>query len=80
MTYFYHDDEYEPTETRPCETCGGEAVWLNCQCCQGEGWVNRHEEDPLWYPDEDIRCTACAGTGGDWYCEACAAKAVEVGP
>jgi DnaJ-class molecular chaperone len=61
-------DIYDNGE-RTCQACGGVEYWVECQSCYGEGWVNRYEEDPLWYDDKDILCTCCGGDGGWWWCQ-----------
>ena len=44
---------------------GPDGERVDCPDCGGEGFVNRHEEDPLWYgEDEWFRCETCEGKGG----------------
>ena len=78
-----HDDDTidgyddEPFETRTCGECGGVEYWVECPQCDGEGYVNRYEEDPLWYEDKDIPCTSCGAEGGFWWCQGACSKEQE---
>ena len=54
-----------------CATCGGEMVRVRCDHCE-DGFTEPgelHEEDPLWYDEDDtMACVVCDGTGGWWVC------------
>lgn len=40
------------------------ALREDCWSCGGEGWVSRHDEDPLWYDEDDLYpCEVCGGVG-----------------
>ncbi len=42
-----------------------DGLWFDCHECGGEGEINRYEEDPLWYrEDEWFVCELCDGKGG----------------
>lgn len=41
-----------------------DGIWEDCYDCGGEGWEDRHDEDPLWYGHEVYRCETCMGKGG----------------
>lgn len=46
-----------------CNCC--EIDWEACPECDGEGYVSRYDEDPLWYSeDADWPCEMCMGQGG----------------
>jgi DnaJ-class molecular chaperone len=61
--------------SRYCSECHNPLEWLGCDQCDGEGEVDGYEDDPLWYsPGEMEVCSACCGSGGDWYCPYCAAE------
>ena len=54
-TYSTTDDGY-PVD-------GG--LWFDCYDCGGDGVVSRHDEDPLWYGEDDVfPCQTCYGEGG----------------
>lgn len=63
--------DYEPI---PCNRCGAELEWVDCQSCGGEGGRDEDdlmEEDPLWYDGvEWERCDDCRGEGGWLECPA----------
>jgi hypothetical protein len=44
-------------------------AWVDCLRFDCEdGYVNRYDEDPLWFDDEYIVCDECQGRGGWWQC------------
>jgi len=48
-----------------CARCGSSCVWEECWECGGDGEIGRHDEDPLYYDeDEMFRCETCEGSGG----------------
>jgi hypothetical protein len=52
-----------------CARCGSSCEWVDCWAGCEDGYVNRHEEDPLWYDDEcDWPCDECHGRGGWQHC------------
>lgn len=66
-------DDYD-LDDLPCPACGH---WptrsRNCPNCD-EGWIDRYEEDPLWYsPGEEEMCQECSGTGLQRWCPECGA-------
>lgn len=41
----------------------------DCWDCGGEGALNLHDTDPLWYPDDYSEpCDTCHSRGGWWVC------------
>jgi len=53
-----------------CALCDCEMEWEDCSACGGEGFFDGYEEDPNWYaPGEDVPCSQCGGSGGDWWCQ-----------
>ena len=48
-----------------CERCHCcEVVYEDCEECGGDGWVSRHDEDHMWYDEDDLyRCEWCLGKG-----------------
>lgn len=58
--------DYEIDYYLPCPKCGNDYThYRNCTClwCD-DGYINRYEEDPLWYdPDDFEECQECHGTG-----------------
>lgn len=36
---------------------------VDCSNCDGEGYIDRHDEDPLWYGHELYPCDWCWGKG-----------------
>jgi hypothetical protein len=52
-----------------CKVCGWELEREICAECDGEGWRECYEDDPLWYDEDDTEpCTWCDGRGGYWVC------------
>jgi hypothetical protein len=51
-----------------CARCGGSCGWT--YCCNGcdDGYIDRHDEDPLWYGHELYTCDVCRGRGGWNHC------------
>lgn len=49
-----------------CARCGSSMGEREpCGECDGDGYVSRHEEDPLWYDEDDLYpCSMCQGSGG----------------
>ena len=50
-----------------CARCGSSCYYVDCEHCGFEdfpGYVNRYEEDPLWYDEDDLwPCDVCQGQG-----------------
>lgn len=52
-----------------CARCGASCGWVDCWNDCEDGYLNRHEEDPLWYEDEyDCPCDICSARGGWQVC------------
>jgi predicted RNA-binding Zn-ribbon protein involved in translation (DUF1610 family) len=52
---------HSPTHVRRCSELGCE-----------DGWIDRYNEDPLWYDEgEEERCGTCHGTGVERWCPEC---------
>ena len=52
------DDDWLDDEDEFCDECG------DCAFCDGDGWIDGYEDDPLWYePGEMVRCASCGGSG-----------------
>lgn len=69
----FDDDEIEDEDTA-CPKCGHSPI-RSCRCralgCD-DGWVDRYDEDPLWYDEDDPEmCTECYGTGVERWCPSC---------
>lgn len=48
-----------------CARCGSSCCWVDCWNGCEDGYLNRFEEDPLWFDDEyDQPCDACQVCGG----------------
>jgi DnaJ-class molecular chaperone len=63
-------DDYE-YDDEACPKCGHSPTHRReCGECD-EGYVNRYEEDPMWYDDEDVPCDECNGTGWQRWCPKC---------
>jgi hypothetical protein len=52
----------EDTICPDCLCC--DTDWSSCDQCGGEGYVDRYDEDPLWYGHELYECDFCCGKGG----------------
>ena len=67
IEYTHCEGEYDVN----CARCGGGVEWLNCANCGGEG-VSHHDcgEDccACLYPEDNVRCDWCRGSGGSWHC------------
>ena len=67
------DDETEFDE-ETCPKCGHyPSLARRCSVlgCD-DGWINRYDEDPLWYDEDDEEmCTECWGTGWQRWCPKC---------
>lgn len=67
------NDEYE-IEDLVCPECGHSPVHSR-QCTEigcEDGYVDRYEEDPLWYDENKPEmCTECYGTGLERWCPKC---------
>lgn len=62
----YRDSEGHVT----CALCDYSMEWVECNGCNGDGFVECYEDDPLWYDEDDTApCTQCGGSGGDYWCE-----------
>ena len=66
------DDDYQIDTERPCPFCGNPAIhWQHCNVCE-DGYINRYEEDPLWYDEDDASCCPeCHGYGVQMWCPKC---------
>lgn len=66
-------DDYDLDDI-PCPNCGTEPTHSR-RCTEigcDDGWVDRHNEDPGWYDeDEPERCGECYGTGIERWCPKC---------
>jgi DnaJ-class molecular chaperone len=63
------DDDVELSEYY-CPKCGESLYTRDCEYCAGEG-INDdlHEEDPLWYDEDDWEyCSNCYGKGYFIWC------------
>jgi hypothetical protein len=45
-----------------CARCGSSVEGEHCGACE-DGFVDRYEEDPLWYGHELYPCDECGGRG-----------------
>lgn len=64
-----------------CGTCGSELDWADCYMidCE-EGYYDLGEEDCINYdPGTYMKCEACDGKGGWWYCPVCPSKSTTEG-
>jgi hypothetical protein len=53
-----------------CARCGSSCYWEDCSNGCEDGYLNRYEEDPLWYDnDYDQLCEICCGRGGWQLCD-----------
>jgi predicted RNA-binding Zn-ribbon protein involved in translation (DUF1610 family) len=66
-------DDYE-YDDEPCPKCGhspthaGRCEVIGCD----DGWIDRFDEDPLWYDDDSPEmCDECHGTGWVRWCPKC---------
>jgi len=50
-----------------CARCGGYMASERCGSCE-DGFVDRYEEDPLWYGHELYKCSECDGAGHNQWC------------
>lgn len=67
------DDDDIEIDDEPCPHCGNPFTHRR-PCGYGceDGFVNRYEEDPLWYDEDDCSpCPECGGFGGFWWCPKC---------
>jgi len=70
------EDEYEIS----CPKCGHSPVRSRTCSAIGceEGWIDRFDEDPMWYDENDPKiCTDCWGTGLERWCPNCGANLQE---
>ena len=66
MSDYEFSDEY-------CPNCGAVMHIRGCSelYCEN-GYVNRYEEDPLWYDEDDCeQCEECHGMGYQEWCPKC---------
>ena len=70
------DDDYEVDCEISCPKCGHtsthsrECTEIGCE----DGFINRYEEDPMWYDEDDEEiCPECHGTGIERWCPSCGA-------
>ena len=62
-------DRSLPEGLGPYCVCGSPMTWEDCWDCGGDGFINRYEEDPLWYDeDDDSPCETCFRKGGWYFC------------
>lgn len=61
-------------DDKPCPACHHpythriDCAALGCD----DGWIDRYEEDPLWYDEDDLEmCEECGGYGNLWWCPKC---------
>lgn len=63
--------DWERGEDCQCARCGSSADFVRCWNCGGEG-VDGHDcgEDICCcrYPEDNVVCDICRGTGGGWHC------------
>lgn len=65
------DDDVEYDDTL-CTVCGSETFRRRCSYGCDDGYINRFEEDPMWYDVDDCSpCPECDGYGGFWWCPKC---------
>lgn len=61
-----------------CPKCGSYRDWEDCGECGGDGYINRYDEDPLWYDEDDESpCDLCGSHGGWYVCHECVAAREE---
>ena len=55
-----------------CPKCGSyNTRWQRCDQCE-DGYINRYDEDPLWYDEDDCSvCEECRGHGCHSWCVNC---------
>lgn len=75
-------DDYPDAGEPECEKCGVQMEWEGCWSCSGDGEHSLHEEDPLFYDEDDSeKCDVCDGDGGWWWCPSCRkTNSIEVQP
>lgn len=56
-----------------CPKCGhGHTHDRTCNDCGGDGFINRYDEDPMWYDvDDESVCEQCYGKGHEHWCPSC---------
>lgn len=61
-------DDYDPPA---CRVCGGEAEWVECQSCHGDGEIDCYDDDHVnLSPGEEVdECPDCGGDGGWLECQ-----------
>jgi len=60
---------YPQDDEMVCAICGQPLEWENCWNGCDDGFIDRHDEDPLWYDEDDVEeCDICDGAGGWWIC------------
>ncbi len=63
IEYFDGPDDREECQ---CARCGSSTMWEDCHECGGDGYINRHEEDAMWYDEDDMSPCSLCGTKGGW--------------
>lgn len=73
MTTPYFDDDDIECHPDGCPSCGCDHTWTRtCWDCNGDGFHDLYEDDPLWYDQGDTEdCGQCDGTGTLHWCRAC---------
>lgn len=67
--HFEPVDGYEANDP-VCPECGRFAIWVDCDACGGEGYVEVYDDDPMWYDPGDTEfCHQCGGDGGWYLCD-----------
>lgn len=52
-----------------CCLCDNEADWRDCDACNGDGFLDAYEDDPINNsPGDEVNCHMCGGNGGDHVC------------
>lgn len=68
-------DDYPEQSDDLCIKCGELMVHMLCNDCGGDGhteYGELHEQDPLWYDEDDVRtCDECRGLGHHVWCQQC---------
>ena len=62
-------DDYEMSDYS-CPKCHENLMTRDCEYCGGYGTIDDlHEQDPLWYEEDDWEyCSNCRGVGAFFWC------------